>query len=117
MASLFSLSTHHSVNVIELNLPDSIDAMEFDRLNDALQSSVADHKGEGWLIDLSKVAYLGSAMLGLIVNIRHNIRSQGGKLVLCGLSHRLADIIRATSMERLFKVCGTRADAIKALRD
>jgi anti-anti-sigma factor len=58
---------------------------------------------------------MGSAMLGLMVNIRQRIKSGGGQLTLCNVSPRLLAIIRACSMERLFRIARSRADAIKAL--
>jgi anti-anti-sigma factor len=58
---------------------------------------------------------MGSAMLGLIVNVRQQVKTAGGKLALCNMSPRLAEIFRMCSMERLFTITRTRADAIKAV--
>jgi anti-anti-sigma factor len=103
------------VNVIELDLPESIDAMEFDRINEIL-AGVFDGKTSGkWVLDLTGVDYLGSAMLGLIVNIRQHIKQAGGRLVLCGMSSELQRIFHNCSMERLFSIKGTRADAIRSI--
>jgi anti-anti-sigma factor len=62
---------------------------------------------------MSRVNYMGSAMLGLVVNLRQQIRNASGELVLCGLSPRLLGIFRTCCMERLFTIVRTRADAIK----
>jgi anti-anti-sigma factor len=111
----FRTNLHQTVNVIELSLPQSLDVVEFDRLNDSMKE-LLNGKGAGqWVIDFSSVSYIGSAMLGLIVNVRQQVKTAGGKLVLCGMSPRLLDIFRMCSMERLFTITKTRADAIKVL--
>jgi len=119
MSKFFRIDNEQSVNVLELNLPDQIDTAEFDTLNESLldlvQKKSASSAGEGasWVIDLARVSYMGSAMLGMIVNLRQQIRSIGGELVLCGLSPRLLGIFRTCCMERLFTIVRTRADAMK----
>lgn len=115
MADFFRTQVLQSVNVIELTLPEMIDAMEFDHLNESLQSILNGKASQAWLLDLSSVNYLGSATLGLIVNIRQQVKAAGGKLVLCGMSPRLKEIFHACSMERLFTITKNRGEAIKSL--
>ena len=83
-----------------------------------MQSGVALLDGRAdqpWVIDLSAVDYIGSATIGLIINIRQRIKSAGGRLVLCGLSARIMDIFHTSSMERLFTIARSRNDAVKVL--
>jgi anti-sigma B factor antagonist len=115
VADFFRTQVLQSVNVIELTLPEMIDAMEFDRLNESLLAILNGKAKEPWLLDLSSVNYLGSATLGLIVNIRQQVKAAGGKLVLCGMSPRLKEIFHACSMERLFTITKNRTEAIKSL--
>ncbi len=111
----FRVQLSPAANVIELLLPESVDAMEFDRINESMLSALDGRAAERWVVDLSAVNYLGSSMLGLIVNIRQQVKSAGGKLVLCGLSGRLTQIIHTCSMERLFTIAKNRADALKSV--
>ena len=108
-----------SVTVVELNLPDGLDSTVFDRLNEDLQG-VFDQATTGnnhrWVLDLSNVSYLGSAALGLMVNIRHRVRSQQGKLALCNLSPRLAQIFKTCCLEKLFTITRSRDEALRAVR-
>jgi anti-anti-sigma factor len=115
VADFFRFQTQQSVNVLELLLPELIDALEFDRLNDSLSILLEGKTSQRWVLDLSSTGYLGSAMLGLIVNIRQQIKSGGGKLVVCGMSPRLTEIFHTCSMERLFTIVKNKPDAIKAL--
>ena len=112
-ADLFHLVRAESANVIELMLPDALDTVEFDRLNDSVLHEVDGKTGERWILDLSAVTYAGSAVLGLMVNVRQRVKQGGGRLVLCGLSPRLVEIFKACCMERLFTISRTRADALR----
>ena len=115
MAEFFRINLVNAVNVIELTLPPSIDVVEFDRLNDSMKALLNGKAAGQWVIDFTSVSYIGSAMLGLIVNVRQQVKTAGGKLVLCGMSPRLAEIFRMCSMERLFTITKTRSDAIRVL--
>src|SRR5262245_2054739 len=72
-----------SVHILELELPDQIDTAEFDRINESLLGALEGKMQGQWVLDLAGVNYLGSAMLGLIVNIRQQIKNLQGQLVLC----------------------------------
>ena len=112
---LFQIADADGVNVIELVLPDAIDAVEFDRLNEALLKLVATKAEQRWILDLTGADYIGSVVLGLMVNVRQQIKQAGGVLVLCGLSDRMAEVFRACSLERLFKITRTRNEATRAV--
>jgi anti-anti-sigma factor len=98
-----------------LRLPHQLDFNEFDKLIESLSRTVESKPAGKWVIDLSAVEYTGSAVLGLLVNLRQQIKEGGGSLVLCNTSQKLADILRACSLDRLFKTASTRDAAAKAM--
>ena len=116
MADLFQISSENSVNVVQLSLPEYVDTSEFDRLNESLMGLFDGKPVKGWVIDLTSVQYMGSAMLGMMVNFRQRVNSQKGRLVLCGVSPRLLEIIRTCCMDRLFPIAKNRQDAIKLVK-
>ncbi len=125
-ASLFTVSSVQSVNVVELDLPPTPENSDLDRLNESLLGALGTTAGAranpgtgasgSWVIDLSNLEYAGSAVLGLLVNFRQRVRQVGGRLVLCGLSPRLEQIFRTCSLERLFRITGTRDEAVRAAK-
>lgn len=110
---LYKYSKEGNANVIELALPDTLDSSEFDRLNEGMLDLIAPAADKNWVIDLTASHYVGSAVLGLLVNLRQRIFAARGRLYLSGLSPRLAEIFHATSLERLFTLCRTKSDAIR----
>jgi len=116
MSQLLKISNHKSVNVVELALPDDLDSTEIDRLNEGLAALFADQTATNWVLDLANVQYMGSAALGLMVNIRFRVKSMSGQLALCHMSPRLHQIFKTCCLEKLFTITRTRDDALKLMR-
>lgn len=113
VAQFVRTSTAGSVNVVELHLPQVLDADTFDQLNNTLLSTL-DTVGAGrCVLDLTYVQYMGSSMLGLMVNARQRVKAAGGKLVLCGMSDWLIQTFRTCSLEKLFVTAVDRPSAVK----
>lgn len=104
-----------AVRVIELRLPDELEAIEFDALNAELAALILQEGAIGWVIDLALTSYLGSALLGMLVNVRSKVRQSRGRLALCGVNSEIERVLRLGSMDRLFKIVETRDDAVAAI--
>jgi len=113
---LMQTSVEGDVRVMKLTLPEQVESLEFNSLNDSVRAALQTASGK-WALDLSGVDYAGSSILGLIVNIRQWLKQGGGKLVLCGMSPRLLGVFHACSLERLFIISRTRVDAIRRLNE
>lgn len=112
----FQICSAGDVQVISLRLPTAIDSNDFDRLNEELLGAFDSRSAVSWVLDVSAVAYMGSSVLGLLINIRQRAVRSGGQLILCGLSPGLLRIFRTCCMERLFHISKTQADALRAIR-
>jgi stage II sporulation protein AA (anti-sigma F factor antagonist) len=114
----FHISQDGSVHVLTLTLPPVMDPAEFDKLNDLIGHAV-DEAGprERFVIDLALVSYVGSALLGLLVNMRQRVKNSDGRLVLCGLNDQVAKALRTCSLYNLFTIKSARAEAVTAARD
>jgi anti-anti-sigma factor len=111
----FQVIQDQSVYVMKFVLPELIDTMEIDALMNEVLRALEQTARERWIMELNEVAYLGSSMLGLMVNIRERIRQADGRLVLCGLSPQLLRIFQACCLERLFTIVKTRTEAMTRL--
>lgn len=113
---LFHVMQENSVNVIGFTVPEGLDSMEIDKLIENVLASVTPNAKGKWVADLSGVTYLGSSLLGLMVNLRERIRQSGGTLILCGVSPMLAKIFKNCCLERLFIFARTRQDAFALVK-
>lgn len=114
-ASFYEIIPHDVCRIVELALPSQMDVISFDDLNVSLINEV-DSTPTHYVIDLSKTDYVGSAVLGLLVNLRTRVRKSGKRLVLCRLSPRIVEIFRIGSLESLFTVVPTREAALDIVR-
>ena len=117
MSQLFRVHQEPAADasVVELLLPDQLDDSDFDHLNESLLGMISE-SSKKWMIDLTQVSYMGSAMLGMMVNLRQQVKNSKGQMVLFGMSQRLADIFRTCCMERLFTIARTKNEALRLVK-
>jgi len=111
----FAVTQEGTVYVLALAVPFQVDSADFDRLHEGVLSAVGLKANGKWVVDMSGLQYLGSSVLGLMVNIRQRVRQGGGKLVLCGMNPKLQHVFRTCSLERLFVIKPDRDDAVAAI--
>lgn len=112
MSDRFRIVVESDCQVMEFFLPAHTEASEFDALNPLLARAIVDRAGAKWVVDLLHTRYAGSALLGMLVNIRTKVKQTKGKLVLCHLDPMLERVLRAGSMDRLFTIVSDRPAAL-----
>jgi anti-anti-sigma factor len=112
---MYRVRQEQSVEVIELSLPMQLDAQDFDRLSADLLGLVTGRQNGRWIVDLTGLQYMGSSVLGLMVNIRQTVKQVDGRLALCGMSPRLSEIFRTCCLERLFEIRPDLAAAVRVV--
>jgi anti-sigma B factor antagonist len=68
------------------------------------------------VLDLSRVDYVDSAGLGMLVYIYGSLCSRGGSLRLCGVAPRIASLLEMTKMSTLLSVDQSLQDSLAALK-
>lgn len=81
--------------------------------NDVLAAAQA---GQRILLDMSRVTYLSSAGLRMLLLLYRRIRENNGFMVLAGLSEEITDIMQITGFLDLFKIFENRNSALQALK-
>ena len=85
---------------------------------DELRSAVADFVEQGnkkLVIDLSKVTYLNSTAIGVLVSAHTTYSRNKGQVKLCGINKSISNIFVITKLTMVFDVSEKREDAIKSL--
>lgn len=113
---LFYIVDQQSVSVMEFHLPPEMDAMIFDSLMERITAKLNEKAPHRWVLDLSQVGYVNSSGLGMLCNIRQQVRQTKGKLAICGLSPRMMALFRSCCLERLFLIVNTRDEAVAAVK-
>lgn len=73
--------------------------------------------GEGcFVLDLSKVGFLSSMVIALVVFFAKEIRKNKGDIKLCGLSDETFSIFRITQLDKVFELYETEHDALESFK-
>ena len=67
------------------------------------------------LIDFSKVNYLSSAGLRLLLSSTKRMKAKEGMLIFCGMSDEVMEIIQMAGFERILNIYPSEEKAFKAL--
>ena len=84
---------------------------------DELRNAVADFIEQGTkklIIDLSKVTYLNSTAIGVLVSAHTTFAKNKGRVKLCGINKNINNIFVITKLTLVFDVCETREEAAAA---
>ena len=68
------------------------------------------------VLDLKNVRYVGSAALGMLLEVANHMRQAGGKLVLSHPEH-IRELLRVSKTDRLFTLADTPKDAMALLAE
>jgi anti-anti-sigma factor len=68
------------------------------------------------VLDFSGTDHYGSTALGFFVKLWKRVRGRGGNMAFANLSAHEREILAVTGLDRLWPICGTRAEALVAVR-
>ena len=66
------------------------------------------------IIDLSKVTYLNSTAIGVLVSAHTTYSRKGWQIKVCGLNSNINNIFVITKLTLVFDVCDSQAEAVKS---
>lgn len=68
------------------------------------------------VVDFSKVDYLSSSVLGLLIRLNNTIKERGGNMCLCNISSRIFGIFKITRLDKVFSVFEKTEQAVSHLK-
>jgi anti-anti-sigma factor len=90
------------VTVITFTTESLMSATEMDRISAGL-TAVVEGGGPRFLLDCTKLRYLSSQAIGMLLGIRKKVGAiKGGKLVLRGVGPQLMELLKITNLHRMF---------------
>jgi anti-sigma B factor antagonist len=66
-----------------------------------------------FIIDLSKVEYINSIGLSILISMLTRLRSAGGDAVLCGISENTKQLLLVTRLHNTFTVVNNMKEAVE----
>jgi len=116
MAAAARLLIHQMRDVTVVNLNDSsiLDALQVEQIGEQLFDLVTARACKKIVIDFSKVKFLSSSALGILIRLRKEAESIKGKIIFCGLRKDLRQIFKITNLEKLFEFYDNEEKALNA---
>jgi anti-sigma B factor antagonist len=108
-----SINTSQKGNVSVVILEGSVDGKSAPLIRTELLASLAAAKHV--VIDLTKVDYLSSAGLRLLLLAYRDIAARNGKVVLVGVSEEIQGVMTNTGFIKFFELVATESDALALL--
>jgi anti-sigma B factor antagonist len=106
--------TFHGVPVVELSGRLTLES--FGQLKDRM-SPIIDAGASQLVLDLGAVSYVDSIGVAELVRSHVMFANRGGRLVLASVPDHLTRLLRLTKLDQIVGSCGSRDDAVHALRD
>jgi len=69
------------------------------------------------LIDFSKIDYLSSAGMRLLLSYSKKLKNLGGQLAFCSIGDEVMEVIKMAGFERILSIYPKEQDAIGALKN
>ncbi len=89
-----------------------LDAQLIEALGQRLYELVDQQAHRKLVLDFSKVQFLSSSVLGVLIKLQKKSAAIGGKVVLCGLKPELHKVFKISRMDRLFSFCADEGQAL-----
>ncbi|NGX40126.1 MAG: putative anti-sigma factor antagonist BtrV [Chlamydiae bacterium] len=67
------------------------------------------------VVDFSKVTYLSSAGMRLLLSLTKRLQSGDGQILFFGMNDDVMEIIKMAGFERILRIFNTKKEALKAL--
>lgn len=88
---------------------------DIDRVGNELISSVNGQGSQAWLIDLSRLEYMGSALVALVVRVWKAVQSSGGRVVVVCGSGMPEEVLRLAGLDKVWTITETYEDGLRKL--
>jgi anti-anti-sigma factor len=68
------------------------------------------------LVDFSKVSFVATCAINMLLVVLKRVRLQGGDVYLCGLSHETRQLFDLMQLSKLFEIWPTREIALQTIQ-
>lgn len=101
--------------VLVVALEGELDLNSADQYREAIDRMVMRMDAMYLVFDLSKVTFIDSSGLGMMLGRYKKIEQKGGRSAMCGICPRLSRMIEVSGLRKLMPVYETREEAIEGV--
>jgi len=116
MSSGLEIQVEESEDKSVLRLEGRIDASSASILEKQIGKHL-DGKSSKLLLDFTKIAYLSSAGMRILLSATKKFKGQGGLLFFFGMNKEVMDIVKMAGFERILPIYPNEKKALEALKN
>lgn len=103
------------VTLIKFEDASILDASQIEDLAEQLYRLVDEMDRKQLLLDLTKVRFLASSAVGVLINLHKKATKIKGRMVIVGMRPNLMKIFEIMKIKKLFTFCATEEEGLSAL--
>ncbi len=96
------IQSFRDVTVVNFSDSSILDTAQVQQIGDQLNELIDNRAIRKLILDFSKVKFLSSSALGVLITLRNKSNEIKGKVVLCSLRPDLRKIFKITNLDKLF---------------
>ncbi len=93
-----------------------LDDTQLQALSDSFLPLIEQNDGLQLIIDFSKVKFLTSSVLGLLIRVSKKIYEKDGALRLCSINPKIQEVFKITRLDKIFEIFPDWEDAMVGLK-
>ncbi len=93
-----------------------LDAVTIERMSARLRDLIEGAEADRTVCDFSRVTYLSSSALGMLIGLQRRITQKGGQLKLSGVSDEIREVFEITKLDTVFDIYKDVPAAVEAFR-
>ncbi|MFH0982576.1 MAG: STAS domain-containing protein [Planctomycetota bacterium] len=106
------VQTIKDVTVVTFTDTSVVDAQLIEGIKRELFDLVDQQKRGKLVLDMTKVQYLSSSALGVLIPLHEKTAKLKGRLVLCSVSPDIMKVFKITKLDKIFSFKNTASDAL-----
>ncbi|NIA06138.1 MAG: anti-sigma factor antagonist [Actinobacteria bacterium] len=91
-----------------------LDPLQVQDIGEKLHQLIEQEDRQRLILDFHKVKILSSQMLGVLIGLLKRIRSDRGRIVICGMKSELHKVFKITNLDKLFSFYDTEGKALRS---
>ena len=100
--------------IVEFLTPSLMSPPDLEHIGNGLFKLVDEDKRDRLVLDFTKVKYLSSQAIGIILTLNKKLsQAEDSAVVLCGVGPQLMQLLKITRLDQLLKIAPTQAEALK----
>ncbi len=112
-----AVNYNSGVVVVTIDREKILEEKDIQSLEETINPIIEENDPLRMVIDFSKVEYLSSSVLGLLIRVNNIIKERGGSMCLCNISSRIYGIFKITRLDKVFHVFDKTEEAVTHLRN